>query len=57
MGDVEAPSREVNTATTEVGHRVRSRAPRLPVVAIVLAVVREHQAELADLHLVAVEQP
>src|ERR1700731_4294477 len=34
----------------------RRLAPRLPVAAVVLALGREHQAELADLHLVAVEQ-
>src|SRR6202048_1790004 len=56
MGDVEAPSRKAHPATTELGYRVRSLTPRLPVAAVVLALGREHQAELADLHLVAVEQ-
>src|SRR5258705_7848733 len=57
MGDVEAPSRKANTATTQLGASSPATALRLPVAAVVLALGRKHQAELADLPLVAAEQP
>ena len=55
MGDVEAPSRKADAAPTELG---ASSAVTGSSVARgrVLGLGRKHQAELADLHLIAVEQ-
>jgi hypothetical protein len=52
MGDVEAPFRKAHPATAELGASNAVTAPRLRVAAVVLALGRKHQAELADLHLV-----